>query len=103
MPQPVSVSEAGGNEESEQEKNKYRQLTSRISAKGEHGREIYIYLNACDSLDATDLSSGSGSSSLIHVDVDMEGHRHWRVKLAPSDVLETGRPKPPPPPPSGGG
>ncbi len=98
MPTPLSVNQAGGKEE-----NDYENLTSRISAKGERGREIYIYLNPCDSLDSTEIASGSGTSSIIHVDVDMEGHRHWRVKLSPDDVLETGRQDPPPPPPSGGG
>ncbi len=90
-------------EEEEGEGYEKKVVTSTISARGGEGRNIYIYLEASDSMEFRDLASTEGELSWVRVEVDMEGHRHWQVKLAPADSLGTGRPVwPPPPPPNGG-
>ncbi|HKY32333.1 MAG TPA: hypothetical protein VJV23_07355 [Candidatus Polarisedimenticolia bacterium] len=80
-----------------------RQYTSTISAVGEKGREIYVYLGENDSLECKDSPTGHDESSWIRVKVDVNGCRHWSIELAPDDALETGRLLPPPPPGGGGG
>ena len=94
----------GGHEHKTGETQQYKpQLTSRISRKGEGGgRVIYIYINPGDCLESEDIAA---ATSYVNVWADSNGHRHWTVKLAPIDALETGRgePPPPPPPPTGGG
>lgn len=76
-----------------------RIVTSTISARNGNGRDIYVYLRQCDSLEFRDLARSKGESTWIRVKVDMEGHRHWQIKLAPEDSLGTGDPVHPPPPP----
>lgn len=82
-----------------------KQYTSTISAVGDQGRSIYVYLLSCDSLEFKGLAPGDDVVSYMRVEVDMNGHRHWNIHLAPDDSLETGRllPPPPPPPPGDGG
>jgi len=94
------LSEREGQEADEFE----RYYTSTISAVGDRGREIYIYLEQSDSLEWRDQRPPT-DPSYIRVHVDMKGHRHWSVHLAPNDTMDTGRilPPPPPPPPPGGG
>ena len=106
MTRPQSVHElrADGKETVEAQDTE-RHYTSTIERVDGEGREIYIYLDHSDSLEWKDEPSG-GKSSYMSVHVDMNGHRHWNVHLAPHDKLETGRilpPPPPPPPPNGGG
>jgi len=104
-PQSVEHLDAHDYEPPAEQEGTGTQYTSTISAVGEKGRNIYIYLFASDTLEFKGLPPGDGVTSYMRVEVDMNGHRHWNVHLAPSDSLETGRllPPPPPPPPGGGG
>ncbi len=107
MTRPQSVQQLDTNDYEapvEQDGNN-KQVHSSISAVGEHGRNIYVYLFGGDSLEFSSLSAGEAGTSYMRVEVDMQGHRHWNVHLAAGDSLGTGRllPPPPPPPPGGGG
>lgn len=68
------------------------QYTAWFKARENGSREIYVYLFAGDCLDFEDSENGTA----VDVMVKADGHREWAIKLAPGDVLQTGRLRPPP-------
>ena len=72
-----------------------RRPTSEIHPEDADGcRKIYIYLYSGDSLSFQEAKGAQGST--VDVEVDEHGARDWTVRLAPGDMLETGRIEPPP-------
>jgi len=104
-PQSVQQLDPNDYEAPAEQESDNKEFHSTVSAVGDRGRNIYIYLYSSDTLEFRSLSPAEGNASYMRVEVDSQGHRHWNVHLAPGDSLGTGRllPPPPPPPPGGGG